>query len=146
MPLPHLPMKASSASPQDDIPAFSLTELMVVVVIIGILTLMALPRFDLLTQRAKSVEAQVTLEHIHMLQTSYHMMHDTYSRDLLALGYQPRRSTKDGGSARYEIDIVEASPVGFLARAIATVDYDQDGLFNTWTISEQRDLKEVVAD
>jgi type IV pilus assembly protein PilE len=53
-------------------PGFSLTELMVVLVIIGILTLLALPRFSTVITRARMVEARTMLSHAHTLQQTYH--------------------------------------------------------------------------
>ena len=50
--------------------AFSLPEMLVVLVIIGILVLIALPNLMPLISRAKSMEAQQQLEFEHTLQKS----------------------------------------------------------------------------
>lgn len=57
---------------------FSLVELMVVVGIIGVLTAIALPRYQLFQAKAKQSEVKMNLSHIHMLQTTYHMDHSKY--------------------------------------------------------------------
>jgi len=51
--------------------AFTLTELLVVLVIIGILVLLALPRLMPLISKAKSTEAQMQLGHVHALEKGY---------------------------------------------------------------------------
>lgn len=50
--------------------AFSLPELLVVLVIIGILVLIALPNLMPMISRAKSTEAQQQLTYLHTLQRS----------------------------------------------------------------------------
>jgi type IV pilus assembly protein PilE len=50
------------------IPAFTLSELLVVLVIIGILILMAFPVLMPLISRTRSVEAKQALKHLHSLQ------------------------------------------------------------------------------
>ena len=50
---------------------FSLTELMVVLVIIGVLVLLALPKLLPLVTKAKTTEAKLMLKQVHTLQQSY---------------------------------------------------------------------------
>ena len=52
------------------IPAFSLPELLVVLVIMGILVLIAFPNLMPLISRAKATEAQQQLVFLHFLDTS----------------------------------------------------------------------------
>jgi type IV pilus assembly protein PilE len=51
--------------------AFSLPEMLVVLVIIGILVLIALPNLMPLISKAKAMEAQQQLAFVHTLQKSY---------------------------------------------------------------------------
>ena len=51
--------------------AFSLSELLVVLVIIGILVIVALPNLMPLISKAKATEAQQQLAFVHTLQQSY---------------------------------------------------------------------------
>lgn len=125
---------------------FSLTELLVVLVIIGILMLIALPNLMPLISKTHSIEAQQALTTIQKLQKSYHQMHVKYSPELLDIGFEPETTITEGGNAKYAIEILEASTTGFLAKATAVVDFDQDGIFNQWEIRENGKLQELVKD
>jgi type IV pilus assembly protein PilE len=128
------------------LPAFTLTELLVVLIIIGILVLLALPNLMPLIARAKSTEAQLQLNHVHMLQKSYFYLYSKYSLNLEELGFEQEKLITEGGKANYLIEITAASTSGFVSKATAVVDFDGDGNFNVWEINENKDLKEVIKD
>lgn len=126
--------------------AFSLPELLVVLVIIGILVLIALPNLMPLITRAKATEAQQQLTYLHTLQKSNFYTSSRYSVSLEALGFEQAKLVSDGGQANYRIEITEASERGFRATATAVVDFDGDGVFNVWEIDENKELREIVKD
>lgn len=126
--------------------AFSLPELLVVLVIIGILVLIALPNLMPLISRAKSVEAQQQLVFLHSLQQSYFFTHSRYSSSLNEIGFEQQPLVTDEGTANYRIEIVEADENGYKARATAVVDFDRDGKFNIWEINQDKQLKETEKD
>jgi type IV pilus assembly protein PilE len=128
--------------------AYTLTEILVVLVIIGILVLLALPNLLPLITKAKSTEAKVQLEHLSTLQQSFFYEKSKYSNDLAEIGFIQEKLTTDGkdGRANYKIEIVNATNNAFLARATAVTDFDGDGTFNVWEIDQEKNLKEVVAD
>lgn len=126
--------------------AFTLTELLVVLVIIGILMLIALPNLMPLIAKTHSLEAQQALSTVQKLQRSYHQMHVKYTTDLLELGFEPEKTVPEGGKAKYMIEISSASPNAFVAKAVAVVDFDQDGVFNEWEIDQSGTLRELVKD
>ncbi len=125
---------------------FSLPELLVVLVIIGILVLIALPNLMPLIARAKATEAQQQLTYLHTLQQSNFYTYSRYSVSLDELGFEQEKLVTDGGRANYLIEIIEASEHGFKATATAVVDFDGDGIFNVWEIDEDKNLREVVKD
>ena len=88
--------------------AFSLTELLVVLVIIGILVLVAMPNLMPLISRAKATEAQQQLTFLHSLEKSYFYTYSRYSNDLEELGFEQATLVTDGGNANYRIEVVEA--------------------------------------
>jgi type IV pilus assembly protein PilE len=126
--------------------AFTLTELLVVLVIIGILVLLALPKLMPLISKAKSTEAQLQLEHLHTLQKSHFFMHSKYADNFEDIGFEHADLVTADGTANYQITITESSNTGFKATATAITDFDGDGVFNVWEIDQDKRLKELIKD
>lgn len=126
--------------------AFSLPELLVVLVIIGILVLVALPNLMPLISKAKSTEAQQQLAFVHSLQKSHFYTYSRYSDSLDELGFEQAALVTEGGTANYLIEITSASAQEFRATATAVVDFDGDGTYNVWEMNEKKELKEIVKD
>ncbi|PJJ11130.1 type II secretion system protein G (GspG) [Flavobacterium sp. 1] len=124
--------------------AYSLTEILIVLCIIGILLLMVLPNQTSVIGQAKAIEAQAMLNQVYGLEKSHFYRHSKYSSNLEELGFEPELTVDEGGQAVYKIEIVEASNDSFLARATATSDLDGDGIFNTWEIDSKKMLTEVT--
>jgi type IV pilus assembly protein PilE len=124
--------------------AYSLTEILIVLCIIGILLLMVLPNQTSVIGQAKAIEAQAMLNQVYGLEKSHFYRHSKYSSNLEELGFEPELTVDEGGQAVYKIEIVEASNDSFLARATATSDLDGDGTLNTWEIDSKKMLTEVT--
>ena len=129
-----------------NLPAFSLPELLVVLVIMGILVLIALPNLMPLISRAKATEAQQQLVFLHSLETSHFYTYSKYADTLDELGFEQSQLVTDGGNANYQIEIVEANEKGFKARATAVVDFDRDGTYDVWEIDQDKNLRQIVKD
>lgn len=125
---------------------FSLTELLIVIVIIGILALLALPRFLSVTTRAKATEAKLALRQVHSLEQAYRFENDRYTDDLALAGYEANPLVTDGGTARYAVVVERAAEDGFVATATAVVDYDDDGTFDTWEVDETGRIRQRTPD
>jgi type IV pilus assembly protein PilE len=128
------------------IQAFTLTEVLVVLVIIGILVLLALPNLLPLITRAKSTEAKIQLEHAYTLQKTNFYEKSKYSNDLTEIGFIQEQLASENGTANYRIEIKDADQSTFLIQAISVVDFDGDGTFNVWEIDHNKNLKETVQD
>ncbi len=126
--------------------AYSMTEILIVLAIIGILLLMVLPSQTSVVGQAKSIEAQSMLNHVYGLQKSHFFRFSKYASDLNSIGFESQITVDQGGQAVYKIQITEATTNGFKATATAVSDFDGDGNFNTWQINEQKNLVEVIKD
>lgn len=133
-------------SRRNRVEAFTLTEVLVVLVIIGILVLLALPNLMPLISKAKSTEAKLQLQHLYTLEKSFFYEKSKYSSELAEISFDPQKLVTESGQANYRIEIVEASNEHFRARAISVTDFDGDGVFNAWEIDENKKLIEVTPD
>ncbi len=135
---------------------FSLTELMIVVAIIGILAVIAIPNFMRYQAKAKQTEAKNNLVAIHTWEMAYFAEYNGYVDDFNAIGF-----SVTGTSQRYYYELGKASsgnlppgcPAstldnvtsnGFMAVAIANIDGDPT--CDVWTIDDQKTLTNVIND
>ena len=125
---------------------FSLTELMVVLVIIGVLVLLALPKLLPLVTKAKTTEAKLMLKQVITLEQSYKFENDRYSATLTDIGFEQTKLISEGGQARYKIEVVSADEKSFVAIATSTVDFNNNGTFNVWEADQTGVIKEKITD
>ena len=136
--------KLFSYSKKAYVKAYSLTEILIVLCIIGILLLMVLPNQTSVISQAKAIEAQAMLNQVYGLEKSFFYRHSKYSGNLEEIGFEQEATVEEGGQAVYKIEITEASNDAFSARATAVSDLDGDGSFNTWEIDNKKILTEVT--
>lgn len=125
---------------------FTLTELLVVIVIVGILAGLVIPRYRNVTTRAKATEAKLMLKEVYNLQKAYYLENDTWASTLPEIGFEQETLKTEGGGARYKIQLAEVTEDGFKATATAVIDFDKDGAFNVWAIDQENNLVQVVPD
>jgi type IV pilus assembly protein PilE len=139
-------MKLKKTKHKGHINAFSLAEILIVLAIMGILIMLVVPNQAGVASRTKSLEAQQELKMVHNLQYAYFLQFSKYSLDLQSINYLPHKLVNAGGTANYEISIIEGTTASFKAKAEAVVDFNGDGKKNIWEIDQDGVLKEVQID
>lgn len=141
-------MKTCHTLLQKRVKAYTLTEILVVLVIIGILVLLALPNLLPMITKAKATEAKTQLGYLQTLEKNYFYEHSKYAKDLTEIGFVQDKLTTEGkdGRANYRIEITNATNTTFTATATAVVDFNGNGTFNVWEIDQDKNLREVTPD
>ena len=110
---------------------FSLMEVMIVVVIIGILAALAYPNLEKHLKRARQTEAKTNLSAIYTAQKIYLTLHQSYTEDINELDL----SLAQGDLYTFTM---EASTSTFKAQAEGNIDDDE--ALDIWTIEQNKIL------
>lgn len=129
-------MKRDYSFASHKLKAFNLQEMLIVLALIGILLLIALPNFLPLIVQAKGQEAKIQLKYIYNLQTQYRYLNSKYANEFTTIDYETPKTVTENGSSNYRYQITESSVGSFKATATAVVDFDGDGIFNVWQVTE----------
>ena len=109
---------------------FSLMEVMIVVVIIGIIAAIAYPNLEKYLKRARQTEAKTNLSAIYTAQKIYFTLHQSYTKDINELDLSLAQGV-------YTQTIQEASKNTYKAQAEGNIDYDA---LDIWTIEQNKIL------
>jgi type IV pilus assembly protein PilA len=135
---------------------FSLVELMIVVAIIGVLSALAIPKFQTFQAKARMAESKSNLNTLYTLEESYFADNDTY----VALAATGTNLTAAGGTcpqntlgfvpapcnkSRYQYTTTAATTAAFTAQAITGTAANNKvfpgcATADTWTITNQKVL------
>lgn len=127
---------------------FTLIEVMIVVVIIGILAALALPRFLMAAARSKQSEAKQLLKQIFTMQQAYLGRWESYCLNgIVASNAAPAAYAQIHVEvmipARYTY-VIFANQNSFTCTATANIDVD--ATIDTWTIDESGTLINTIDD
>ncbi len=130
-------MKMKNVNKKTKLKAFSMNEVLIVLVIVGILSTIAIVGFGDYVGEAYRLEAKSNLKAIKTRQDNYHMTKLEYSSDLSKLRFKQPAKEVDGGTSVYTYEIIEADKNTFIAQATADKDYDGDGVKEVLTINQE---------
>ncbi len=127
---------------------FTLIELMIVVVIIGILAALAIPRFMAAAAKSKQSEARTILKQIFVQEHAYRTEFDVYwgngiTMDKANPNNFSRITVTLMSSARYSYAMTAAANT---FTCTATANIDDDATIDTWTIDAQGNMVAVTDD
>lgn len=119
---------------------FTLIELMIVVVIIGILAALAMPRFMRASTKSKQSEAKQILKQIYTMQRSYRLDHSAYwGAGVSASATAPNAfnsiAVEIMPAAIYTYTVTTADASDLLITATSSI-LDDDAVVDTWTCDE----------
>jgi len=112
---------------------FTLVELMVVIVIIGILAALAIPRFMAATNKSKATEFKPVLKSIYTMQVSYKQEKDVWGTTASDIGFSapPTVDDKPAGTSRFtyalQADVKGTGLLGSATPVNGDVLKDMDG-------------------
>jgi prepilin-type N-terminal cleavage/methylation domain-containing protein len=128
---------------------FTLIELMIVVVIIGILAALAVPRFMKVASKAKQSEAKGLLKQIYTMQEAYFGLHETY-----CLNGVSASAAAQLAYAQIHVEVMVPARYTYLMTCpdrahftcTATANIDTDPTVDTWTIDQAGTLVNTIDD
>jgi prepilin-type N-terminal cleavage/methylation domain-containing protein len=153
--------------------AFSLTELMIVVAVIGILAALSVPYYFSYLAKAKQAEVSLNLASLHTAMQAYYAEHGSYSSVLMGeggIGWQPAGYHGGGetenflytygfnvpgaiegvhyftgklGASKNELRETEVTAQTFIAGAAG--DIVGKGECDVWTVNEIRSIKNIAS-
>jgi type IV pilus assembly protein PilE len=98
---------------------FTLVELMIVVLIIGILSSIAIPYYTAYVLKSHRASAVAGVLELASRQARYYTTHNSYSTSMVTLGYASDPMPLDSATSRYfDLSVEEADVDNFIIRAV----------------------------
>ncbi len=118
---------------------FTIIELALVLVLIGILATLAVTTYSHLSKKAKRVQAQIALKHLAKTEYVYYSEFDRYTDDPEILSFDPLKYDY------YEISIIVEDPkMDFTGKAVGNLDGDPE--LDVWVIHKDGEPRQLSED
>ena len=139
-------MKKKNNVKNTKLKAFSMNEVLIVLVIVGILSTIAIASFGDTVGEAYRLEAKTNLKAIKTRQDKYKMTKFEYGTEIKKIGFTQPKKEVVGGTSVYTYEILEADKNSFIAQAKADKDYDGDDVYEVLTINQDGVIEVKVED
>ena len=124
---------------------FTLIELLIVIVIIGVLAALAIPRYMQASTKSKQAEAYQLLKQFYTMESTYRHQHETYwgpcgttASAAVPNGFMPI-GVEIMASSLYTYTICLADPTHFTITATSSI-LDDDPAVDTWQIDQDGNI------
>ncbi len=87
---------------------FTLTELMIVVVVVGVLAAIAIPAYQTYVERARRADAKSAILAVQLAQEKWRANNPTYTSDMTNLGYT-LASNNNSADGFYTVDVADGA-------------------------------------
>jgi type IV pilus assembly protein PilE len=89
--IPRIPLRGSGTARSGAADGFTLIELAIVVVLVGILAALAISSYRHMLAKARMTQAQTVLDHLAKTETVYFSDHDRYTDNVSLINFDPVR-------------------------------------------------------
>ncbi|PUE46189.1 prepilin-type cleavage/methylation domain-containing protein [Limnohabitans sp. 2KL-1] len=101
------------ATPVHEAAGWTLSELLISLALMAVLTAIALPAYNTQQSQARRIDAQSALQQLQLDQVRWRGTHESYASDLNSLGW----ASENSPAGHYRIAIADASADGFTLTA-----------------------------
>ena len=138
-------MKINDNLRKGKLKAFSINEILIVLVVVGILSTIAIASLGDFSAKAYRTEAEANLRGIKTRLDEYRLRNFEFTTEFSKLNFIAPLKAPEGTSV-YTYEMIEADKTTFIAQATADKDYDGDDVYEVLTINQNGKIEVKVQD